>query len=125
MKHIKLVDILFFTLFLTISVLSISLFTTISTNPEVHVTSGGKEWVYDLSVDTKASFEGPVGLTTIEIFDNKVHVHESDCKNQVCVLAGWISKPGEWIACLPNNVFIVIQGEQEIAKEGEVDETSF
>lgn len=125
MKQLTLIDIFIFTIFLTISILSFTLYTTISGKPEVHVTSGGKEWVYDLSVDTTASFEGPVGFTTIEISHNRVHVHESDCKNQVCVLAGWIAKPGEWIACLPNNVFILIQGEQEVAQEGEADDISF
>ncbi len=125
MRQLKPFDILFFTLFLTVSVLSFTLYTTVSANPEVHVTSGGKEWVYDLAVDTMATFEGPVGETVIEIVNNKVRVHESDCKNKVCVLAGWISKPGEWVACLPNNVFIVIQGEHTQAKEGEVDDTSF
>ena len=125
MKQLTLVDIIIFTIFLTISVLSFTLYTTISGNPKVYVTSEGREWVYDLSVDTSATFEGPVGFTTIEISNNRVHVHESDCKNQICVLAGWISKPGEWIACLPNNVFILIQGEQDIAQGGEADDTSF
>ena len=125
MKQLTLIDIIIFTIFLSISILSFTLYTTISGDPKVHVTSNGKEWVYDLSVDTTASFKGPVGFTSIEISNNRVHVHESDCKNQVCVLAGWISKPGEWIACLPNNVFILIQGEQVIAKEGEADDTSF
>ncbi len=125
MKQLTLIDIIIITIFLTISILSFTLYTTISGKPEVHITSGGKEWVYDLSIDARASFEGPVGFTTIEISNNRVHVYESDCKNQVCVLAGWISKPGEWIACLPNNIFILIQGEQEAVEEGEADDISF
>jgi len=125
MKKLTLIDIIIFFLFLTISVLSFSLYTNVSGKPEVHVTSGDKEWVYDLSVDTTASFNGPIGDTTIEISNNRVHVHSSDCKNQVCVLAGWIDKPGEWIACLPNNIFIVIEGQQQIAQEEEADDISF
>ena len=125
MKKLTLIDIIIFLLFLTISVLSFTLYTTVSGKPEVHVTTGDKEWVYDLSVDTTATFEGPVGETTIEILNNRVHVHSSDCKNQVCVLAGWIEKPGEWIACLPNNVFVVIEGQKDSSLEEETDDISF
>ncbi len=125
MKKLTLIDIIIFILFLTISVFSFTLYNNVSGKPEVHVRLGDKEWVYDLSVDTVASFEGPIGNTTIEISNNRVHVLSADCKNQVCVLAGWIEKPGEWIACLPNNVFIVIEGQQEIAGEGEADDISF
>lgn len=125
MKRVTIVDGIIFIIALSISILSFSLYNTINGTPEVHVTSGGKEWVYDLSVDTYQTFTGPVGTTSIEIKDNKVHVHESDCKNQVCVLAGWISKPGEWVACLPNNVFIVIQGAVEEVSDEQADEISF
>jgi hypothetical protein len=125
MKKLTPIDIIIFLLFLTISVMSFSLYTTVSENPEVHVTAGDKEWVYDLSVDTTVSFEGPIGITTMEISNNSVHVHDSDCQNQICVLAGWIEKPGEWIACLPNNVFIVIEGKPDIAQEEEADDISY
>jgi hypothetical protein len=124
MKKITLIDILIFILFLTISVLSFTLYTNVSGKPEVHITSGDKEWVYDLSVDTTASFDGPIGNTTIEISNNRVHVHSSDCKNQICLLAGWIDKPGEWISCLPNNVFILIKGQQQAQEDGP-DDISF
>ena len=125
MKKLTLIDVLFFIIFLTISVLSFSLYTNVSGKPEVHITSGDKEWVYDLSVDTTASFQGPIGDTTIEILNNRVHVHSSDCKNQICVLSGWIDEPGEWISCLPNEVFVLIKGQQDIAQEGETDDISF
>jgi hypothetical protein len=105
--------------------LSFSLYTNVSGKPEVHITQDDKEWVYDLSVDTTASFEGPIGNTTIEISNNRVHVHSSECKNQICVSSGWIDKPGQWISCLPNDIFILIKGQQEIAQEGETDDISF
>jgi len=125
MKRLTIVDIIICIIALSISILSFTLFTALDGALEVHVTSGGKEWVYDLSVDTTETFTGPVGNTTIEIENNRVHVHESDCKNQICVLAGWISKPGEWVACLPNNVFVVIQGAIEEAEGETADEISY
>ncbi|MDC7244446.1 MAG: NusG domain II-containing protein [Sphaerochaetaceae bacterium] len=125
MKRPTFVDIIIFIISLSISILSFTLYTTLDGALEVHVTSGGKEWVYDLSVDTTETFTGPVGTTTMEIKNNSVHVHDSDCKNQICVLMGWISKPGEWVACLPNNVFIVIQGTVEEAEGETADEISY
>ena len=40
---------------------------------------------------------------------------ESDCRDEVCVAMGEISRPTGWIACLPNRVFvrIVAVGEDE------------
>ncbi len=125
MKKLTLIDIIIFLFFLTISALSFTLYTNVSGKPEVHVTSGDKEWVYDLSVDTMATFEGPIGKTTVEILNNKVHIHSSDCKNQICVLSGWIEKPGQWLSCLPNEVFVLIKGKQEISQGEETDDISF
>ncbi len=125
MKKITLIDIIIFLLFLTVSSLSFRLYTNVSGKPEVHITSGDKEFVYDLSVDTFATFEGPVGNTIVEISNNKVHIHSSDCKNQICVLSGWIEKPGQWLSCLPNDVFVLIKGKDENSQGEEIDDVSF
>ncbi len=125
MFRLRLGDILIFLLALAISISSLFLFHAFSGNEEVHVTTDSGTWIYDLSVDTVVDFEGPIGITTMEIAGGKVHVDYSDCRNQVCVLAGEIESAGEWIACLPNNVFIVIQGNTDVAGEGEVDDASF
>lgn len=99
------------------------LFTSFSGKPEIHVRSANQQWVYDLSVNTTASFSGPVGTTTIEVRDGKVRVIDSDCRNKVCIAAGWISKTGQWIVCLPNDVFILIEGSEQ--GDSDVDDTSF
>ncbi|MCK9190948.1 MAG: NusG domain II-containing protein [Sphaerochaetaceae bacterium] len=125
MKKVTPVDIIIFIIFLSICIISFTLYTNVSGKPEVHVTIDDKEWVYDLSEDTTASFTGPIGDTTIEISNNRVHVHSSDCKNQICVTSGWIDEPGEWISCLPNDVFILIKGQQQIAQKEETDDISF
>ena len=92
--------------------------------PQVHVRTDRGLFIYDLSVDTVADFSGPVGSTTIEISEGKVHVHDSDCRNKVCVSAGWVSRIGDWIICLPNNVFILIEGSLQEGL-GDVDDTAF
>lgn len=125
MKKLTLIDIIIFLLCFTISVLSFTLYTNVSKNPEVHITSSDKEWVYDLSVNTLVNFQGPIGKTIVEISDKRVHIHSSDCKNQICVSSSWIDKPGQWISCLPNDIFVLIKGNQESSQEEETDAISF
>ena len=48
------------------------------------------------------------GKMKIEISGNKLRVKESNCNRQTCVHMGWISYPGETIACLPNGILIEI-----------------
>ena len=122
MKRIKAGDVAIILISSAIIILSLTSFGRFSGKPEVHVRASGREWIYDISGDTPATFTGPVGETTIEINDGRVHVHDSDCRNKVCIAAGWIRRPGQWIICLPNDVFILIEGADE---EGEVDDTAF
>lgn len=122
MTTIRIGDIIIFLLAVALIVASFSFYNNLSGKPEVRVKSGAGESIYDLSVDTQATFKGPVGETTIEIKGGQVHVSDSDCRNKVCIAAGWIASPGEWIICLPNNVFVRIEGA---LKEGSLDDISF
>lgn len=117
-------DVAILLLSLAIIAASFNLHEDFSGKPEIHVRAEGREYIYDLSTDTFATFTGPVGTTTIEILDGRVHVHDSDCRNKICIAAGWISHPGEWIICLPNNVFIFIEGAVD-PNQGAVDDTAF
>ena len=109
----------------TIIFLSLQMFINFTGKPEVHVRTESGEFIYDLEQDIQATFTGPVGETSIEILDGKVHIHDSDCRNKVCIAAGWISSPGDWIICLPNNVFVLIEGSVDHATAGGVDDTAF
>ena len=124
MKRFKLGDIAIFLISIAIIISSLGTYQDFTGKPEVHVRAGEQEWIYDLSVDTFATFNGPIGETSIEIQDGRVHVYDSDCRNKVCISAGWVSKPGEWIICLPNDVFVLIEGTMD-EQEGEVDDTAF
>jgi hypothetical protein len=124
-KLFKRVDILIFIVAIIIIILSFTTIGSVGGKPTVKVTSNNKEWYYDLSVNTFATFKGPVGETTIEIKDNKVRVVESDCNNKVCISSGWVSESGQWIICLPNDVFVLIEGDTTNREGDQVDDTSF
>lgn len=43
-----------------------------------------------------------------EIKDNSIAFIESDCPDKVCVHSGYLSRPGQMAACLPNRISIQI-----------------
>lgn len=52
-------------------------------------------------------------LNKITIKDATVQMSYSDCKNQVCVKDGEISRTNQSIVCLPNKVMVEITGGEE------------
>jgi hypothetical protein len=70
-----------------------------------------RQWLYPLSCEDTVAISGPLGATIVKIDQNEVWIESSPCPNQLCREAGHIKKRGDWIACLPNHVFIVIQGK--------------
>lgn len=102
----------FLTVFSFLSALSVQ-----SDSLEILIEAGDKEWIYPIDSQISQVFEGPVGETTVDISSGIVSVTESDCSEKICVQSGSIHSGGQWIACMPNRVFVTIRGK----KEGELD----
>lgn len=68
------------------------------------------EFVYALEQNVDFDLAGPLGDTHVEIEDGRIRVTESPCREKICIAAGWASRSGEWIACLPNRIFIRVEG---------------
>jgi hypothetical protein len=77
---------------------------------EVTITGKDGVWAYPLSIDRKVAIAGPLGDTHIEIRAKAVHIEDSPCPNKTCIAAGAISGSGQWLACLPNRVFVRVDG---------------
>ncbi|HAK69499.1 MAG TPA: hypothetical protein DEO40_03415 [Treponema sp.] len=84
------------------------------------VECGGEEYRYPLDKDGVYTVHGLLGDSVIKVENGEAHFIESPCRNKNCVFAGKISRTGEWAACLPNDVLIRIDGEND-----EVDALSF
>ncbi len=54
-----------------------------------------------------------LGGMLIEVKHGAVRVVRSDCPRGICRRAGWISKPGSTIVCVPNRVLIEILGKRD------------
>jgi hypothetical protein len=82
-------------------------------------------WVFPLSSSETISVKGPLGDTVIEIRDGRARFLSSPCVNQTCVAAGHIHRQGQWTACLPNKVFLYIEGIEGTNDETPPDSTTW
>jgi hypothetical protein len=95
---------------LVIALVSVRAYAGRSGAATVRLRAPGQEWVYPLDGERTVSLHGPLGETVVEIHGGAVRVLSSPCAEKLCVRSGAISRPGQWLACLPNRVFIEVQG---------------
>ena len=88
---------------------------------EVVIEASGSQWIYPLNNDRRETVKGPLGETIVRIRDGKAMVEDSPCPDKLCVNMQAISKPGQWIACLPNGVFVRVRG----TSSGKIDDISY
>ena len=121
---IKFADILLILLFLaTIIYFSLNFFAkNKSPVKQVVIESGKNIWYYQIDKNKELKIEGNLGKSTIKIEDGFVFFENSPCPNKLCVQSSAITKNGEWIACLPNGIFVRIEGKDE---SSELDGTSY
>lgn len=74
------------------------------------ITNGSTAWTYSLSASGRVEVPGLIGTTVVEFHGGKVHIESSPCPTQSCVQMGAIDAEGQWLACLPNGVFVRIEG---------------
>lgn len=88
----------------------------------VKITCCGEEYgIYPLEKDAEIEISRDDCTNLVLIHDGTVEMEYSSCKNQICVFTGAISRPGELIVCLPNQIIVEIEGSKE---GGEDDEQS-
>jgi hypothetical protein len=108
---------------LDLLLIAVALAATVFVSAQVYTHGGGEsvvdirgkagEWAFPLSHDREIRVEGPEGSTLVSIHGGIARIESSPCPNQTCVLAGGIDRPGQWLACLPNEVFVRIEGGKE------------
>ena len=77
---------------------------------DVVIEASNAQWIYPLDVDRTEVVKGPKGDTIVIIREGKAFVEDSPCPDKLCVHMPAISQPGQWIACLPNRVFVRVNG---------------
>jgi len=60
----------------------------------------------DLQHPQAITIPGRLGESLIEVKEGRIRFVTSPCHNKFCIHAGWLTKNGDFIACLPNQVSI-------------------
>lgn len=84
-----------------------NLYATIKVDGEIHNT-------IDLPTTSEEKFiiQTENGTNTILVNNNEVNIVYADCKDELCVKQGSISKIGKTLICLPNKLIIEIKGDE-------------
>ncbi len=114
-KILKKADIVLFATLMIIGIsLSVLSFKSATPAKSVVVTVDGELYgTYDIEENQTIKVTENNHTNKITIKDGRVQMSYSDCKNQVCVKDGSISKTNQTIVCLPNKVMIEITGGEE------------
>ena len=73
----------------------------------VQNTEGFRE-ALPLGQDVSVTVTSSRGTNVVEVSGGRVRVSSSDCANQVCVDAGWVSEAGQTITCLPHQLVVQV-----------------
>lgn len=49
------------------------------------------------------------GYNKVVVKDQSIAITEADCPDKICINEGFISKPGQTIACLPHKIIIEVK----------------
>ncbi len=113
-KKIKAAD--FFILALSVAAIALAFYKLPKKSQQgktLVIRSEAGEEVHSLETDATYRIEGPLGTSVIRVEEEKVFFEESPCPNKNCVLSGALELSGDWAACLPNRVFISIEGKEK------------
>lgn len=125
-KMIKRWDIIIIAFLILISFLPFTVFSAVQAES---LKSGDKQKVAIITVNnkvvkrvvltgnTKTSFfnvrDRGGDCNAIEVKNEKIRIKSANCPDQICVLTGFIDKPGQTIVCLPHRLVIEIKSDNE------------
>ncbi|MDR2095063.1 MAG: NusG domain II-containing protein [Treponema sp.] len=70
-------------------------------------------WTFPVDAREIVRIPGPLGDTLVELRRGEARILSSPCANRSCIAAGSIHAGGQWIACLPNNVMVSVEGRAQ------------
>ena len=68
---------------------------------------------YPLSEARVLRFEGPMGISEVEIDTGAARIVAAPCLQQLCVRRGWVRRRGEAAVCVPNRMVLRIRGRTD------------
>lgn len=102
----------FFIVFVVFSLFIFSVFafsSDVQGEAVVVIESEDGTFLYPIDTDRDIAVAGPLGDTHVRIENNSVRIVESPCPDKLCIAMGRIDSNGQWVACLPNRVFVRVK----------------
>jgi hypothetical protein len=122
LRSLRLLDVVVFLLAVTITVFcTVSIYGKSGPAVQFIIQGKGENWVYPVDQTAQVVISGPLGQTVVELKDKEARVISSPCANQTCVASGAVHRRGQWIACLPNAVFVRLEAAGGKIEYAEVD----
>lgn len=110
-RRLRALDYLIFASIIAISLwVGFFLYTGESHAQQLIIESPNGKWIYPLTESRTVVIPGAIGNTIIRIENHTVFISDSPCPNKTCMNAAALKKAGDWNACLPNRVFLHIEG---------------
>lgn len=72
---------------------------------------------YRMDNDREVVVDGALGESIIVIQEGKAYFKESPCPNKYCIKMGEIHRVHSAAACVPNEVYIYVEGEEQPTNE--------
>ena len=68
---------------------------------------------YPLSESRILRFEGPMGVSEVEIETGAAQIVTAPCRKLLCVRRGWVRRRGDAAVCVPNRLVLRVQGRDD------------
>ena len=110
-RRLRVLDYLIFASIITVSLWAgFFLYTGENRAQRLVVETPSGKWIYPLTEMRTVVVHGAIGNTIIRIENHTAFISDSPCPNKTCVDAAALKKTGDWNACMPNRVFLHIEG---------------
>ena len=71
-----------------------------------------------LSEDREIRLMGPLGETRVRVANNHAWITDAPCPHKTCMRMGKVTRVGDMIVCIPNRIFIRVEGGREPTLDG-------
>ena len=107
----KIIDVLIIAISVTlIAAIGGVVYSGDASSSRVIIRSADKNWDYPIDADAEIHVQGPLGETIVRISNGRAAIIASPCSAKTCLAAGELQRNGQWAACLPNKVIVLVEG---------------
>ena len=93
-------------------IVGITVYSKETASSQVIIRGPDKAWVFPMDAEEQVLVSGFIGETKVKISEGRAQIVSSPCSGQTCVAAVPLRKNRQWAACLPNGVFLLIEGAE-------------